>query len=103
MIEILSYKEINKGAFLGSCNIKMIKWGGFIINKVCIFQKDGRRWVILPQETYEEGGVKKYFPLNKFDNRETNESFQLTLLQTLDDFILKNQQIKPQQQNEIPF
>lgn len=92
MIEILDFKEINKGAIFGSVNLKITKWG-LTINKCLIFQKDGRRWLSLPQEIFEKDGKKNYFPLVKFDEKETADRFSRQVLELIDQ-ILETQKPK---------
>lgn len=97
MIEILNVREVNKGSFKFAINIKLNP-PGIILNKLGVFEKDGKRWVNLPQEVYEENGEKKYYALIKFDEREKMDVFQRSVLSALDEKTTK----KPVQE-EFPF
>jgi hypothetical protein len=105
MIEILNFKTINKGAFIGSANIKVVKWN-LILNKVAIFSKDNRRWISLPQEVYEDKGEKKYYSLVKFEDPSTMNKFQEAVLLELDIWRQKNESnetVENSQNQELPF
>ena len=105
MIEILNFRPVNKGAFMGSANIKIVKWN-VILNKVGIFAKDNRRWINLPQEVYEDKGEKKYFPLIKFEDPATMNKFQEAVLLELDVWRQKNEsneKVKSSENEELPF
>ena len=98
MIEILSHREVNKGALQSTINIK-VKSFGLIFNEVNVFSKDGKRWISLPQKIYEEKGEKKYFPLIKFEDKSTSDKFSESVLNALDKKLGK--QIETQE--EFPF
>lgn len=83
MIEILRFKEVNKGFLQSSVNVKIKEWD-LIINKICIFNKEGNRWINFPQENYEDNGEKKYFPLVKIDNPEKMAKLQKEILEEVD-------------------
>ncbi|MDP4120525.1 MAG: hypothetical protein Q8876_05665 [Bacillota bacterium] len=109
MIEILDFKEINKGAIFGTVNVRITKWG-LTINKCLIFQKEGRKWLSLPQETFEKDGKKNYFPLVKFDDRETSERFGRQVLEAVEKLINEKPQVGTilgtkfeSNQDELPF
>lgn len=101
MIEILNCREINKGCLLSKINIKIKKWG-LVLNKIGVFSKNGKRWISLPNETYEENGEKKYFPLIKFDDKEAMNRFQNSVLEEFDK-INKNNHPKETENEELPF
>lgn len=103
MIEILSYKKINKSSLVGSINLKIVKWG-LIINKVSYFMKDGRKWLSLPSEVYKENEERKFYPLVKFDNHQVMDKFQDSVFKALDEWISKNEnQDQPKSDEELPF
>jgi len=105
MIKILGYKEVNKGAILGSVSIQIEKWS-LTINRITVFQKDNRRWISMPSESFEKDGEKKYFPLVKFDEREVMDRFSRHVLESLDEYLLKLNAQEPrrhEEQEELPF
>lgn len=96
MIEILKFKEINKGFLQSSVNVKIKSWD-LILNKISIFNKNGNRWINFPQESYEANGEKAYFPLVKIDNPQTLAKFQSAVLEAVDKYCKEN---KSEQKNE---
>jgi hypothetical protein len=112
MIEIQSYKEVNKNSLTGTFSIKIPKWGNFIIKDLCYFKKNTQRWISFPSRTYEVDGQKKYHPYALFEDAQMMKSFQEKVLQALDEYILKNstsidpvlnKNEVPNNQMEIPF
>ena len=69
-MEIIKYKTINKNSLVSSFNLKIPKWGGFIINEIKYFKKGTARWISLPSRQYEDNGEKKYYNLNAFEKPE---------------------------------
>lgn len=106
MIEILGYKEINKGSIVGQINIKVTKWQ-LSLYRLMIFQKNNAKWIAFPSEKYEEDGKTKYFSLLRFDTKETHDNFQKAVFKALDEWKLKNthKEIpeKIEEQDELPF
>lgn len=82
MIEILSYKEVGKGALKAEVNVKIsTAFGLQTINKILIFNKDNKRWVTLPSEIYKKGDETRYFQLVRFEGYKFHEA----LLKKLDE------------------
>jgi hypothetical protein len=90
-IEIINYKEINKGALKATCDVKMVKWGNFIIRGLAIFEKDGSRWVSFPSKEYEKDGKKKWFPHCYFETDNMAEIFRKQFFLVFDKHV--NEQI----------
>lgn len=87
MIEIIEYKPINQPSLKAQVSIRLPKWGGFIIKRIKVFQKDNSRWLTLPSEEYERDGKKKFFPVNEFDNPEMMEAFRKSFFSELDKYL----------------
>jgi hypothetical protein len=110
MIEILNLRPINKGALQSFVNIKLSPIG-LIINKISVFMKDDKRWINMPQEIFEEQGVKKYYTLIKFEDPAQMKKFQEAFLIAHDKFMEKEKNIKEtskvtpllQSDSELPF
>lgn len=98
MIEILNYKEINKGAVKGSFSVKFKKWGDMIIHEMTLFEKSGRQWVNYPSRQYESNGEKKYMHYIWFEDKKVDQQIKDKILETLTEF-LKN---KPQSGSVTP-
>lgn len=61
--------------------------GAFYINDLKLFQKDGSRFIAMPDREYKnEHGEKKYAPHCGFSDRESKQKFQEQVLQAIDDF-----------------
>ncbi len=91
-IEITFYKASDHQYRKGSFNIKVPKWGNFIIRELSYFQKDKQRWVAFPSRSYEKDGKKKYFSFNGFEDTAMTKSFQEKILEALDKYLANNSQ-----------
>ncbi len=87
MIEITNYKVMNKGILVAFINIKIKKWGNFLINDISYFKKGDQRWISFPSRQYEKDGVKKYAPYCRFEDSEMMQSFQEIILKSIDKWI----------------
>lgn len=107
-IEVLKYKEINKGAMLCSLSVFVEKMG-IEINDIIIFQKNGRRWANMPSRQYEKDGETKYFPYLRFRERDHQNAFSDQVVRAMEDYCMKQASIQqeppiPQQpEEEVPF
>lgn len=108
MIEITRYTQIGKGSLVGRFNIKIEKWGGFVIRDMTYFQKAHQRWIAFPSKQFEIDGEKKYMHYNLFEDPKNQAAFQEKVLRALDEFFSKNNELETQNksennQNELPF
>lgn len=90
MIEILKFELVNKGAFIAKFTVKMHKWGGLTIRECALFESGNKRWITLPSRTYEADGKKKYFSFLAYEDRELDEKFKASIMQSVDEYLLKN-------------
>ena len=88
-IEILNYKPVNKGFLIGTCDIKMLQWGNFIISPITVFEKNGQRWFTFPSREYEKEGQKKWFQHCKFETEQMSEAFRKHFFLALDKHLSK--------------
>ena len=104
-MEIINYRPINKGAMQGSVSFKLpitTQHGEFVmvIPKATVMMSNGRRWVNLPQEKYQDKeGQTKYFGLVQFEGEGASFKFSDAVLKELDAWIKKNPNGKP---GELP-
>ena len=84
-VEILCFKKFTRGALCGSVDVLLPQIGLKILS-VGLFEKDGKRWLKLPQREFESGGERKFSSSIEFDSKETNERFQRPALAALDAF-----------------
>lgn len=74
-IECTRYHPVNKGSLLGYADLFSPKMG-LEITGCTLHQKDGRKWVNLPQKEYKDkDGTTKYSYVIKFRNAEHGKAF----------------------------
>lgn len=83
MLEILKYKDVNKGALRGKFDVKVHKWGGFVIRDMAYFEKGDRKWVAFPSRPYDDGPEVKYYSYCFFDTPEMSKAFAERVLDVL--------------------
>jgi len=86
-MKVLEYKQINKGAVLGSMNIQMDEWNDVIIRDIVLFQKDGKRWLSFPSRSYEKEGKREYFHYIRFEDKAKHDEWQQKGLKALQDYV----------------
>jgi hypothetical protein len=87
-IEVILYRPMNKNTLQGIFNIKIPKWGNFIIREISYFKKNGSRWISFPSRSYEKNGEKKYFHFMIFEEPHTMKAFQEKVFDALDAYLL---------------
>ncbi len=103
-MEILNLKEVNKGALVCFFGIKLPKWGNFIINDCAYMSKDGKRWISFPQKKVEVNGETKYYPYNKFEERDMQDKFMEQVMKLVEmKLSVKDDKKSSYEQREIPF
>lgn len=101
-MEIMKYKPVGKGSLVATFNLKIPKWGNFIINEMKYFNKNGQRWIAFPSKEYEKEGEKKYYHLNNFEAPEMQEKFRDQVIKAIDDYLIKNP-TPPSSPSSIPY
>ncbi len=95
-MEIIKFKPIDKGFLKAEIDVKLPKWGNFIIRKIKVFEKDGGKWLSFPSEEYEKDGKKQYYQLCLFEDKAMLEMFHkhffMAFEKYLDDIVKKQQQ-----------
>jgi DNA-binding cell septation regulator SpoVG len=87
MIEVIRYKPVNKGALQAMIEIKVEKWGGFIIRDIAYFEKGSERWVSMPSKSYEKDGQKKYFPYMAFNDQKMDQAFKNKVVEAIQIYV----------------
>lgn len=95
-MKILDYKENPKPGFMqGTASIEFQSpWGMMEIHNIAIFQKNGSRWVNLPQRptgTKNERGFNNYTSLVNFRDEYEKDLFHKQFFPLLDAFIVAKQ------------
>ena len=104
-IECIRYMPVNKGSLVGYADIYVVKWDWEIYG-CTLHQKDGKRWVNLPQKEYQDKqtGEKKYSFINRFRNKNNLEAFQKAVKDAIDKKAAEsNYGSQETQQEELPF
>lgn len=86
-IEIIKFQPIQKGFLISQVDIKLKKWGNFIIRKVKIFEKDDKRWLSFPSEEYEKEGKKQYYFLCCFEDKGMTDAFHKLFFESYDKYV----------------
>lgn len=105
-IECMKYNPVNKGSLVGYADIYVTKWDWEIYG-CSLHQKDGKRWVNLPQKEYQDKqtGEKKYAFVNRFRNKNNFEAFQKAVKEAIEKKAAESsyQQPEPEINDELPF
>lgn len=111
-MEIVDYKEINKNCLQGFFDLKIEKWGNFIIRELAIFNKGNERWIAYPSKKYESAGKTKYYSFVTFEDPAFDKKFKEDVMNCLDKYLKTKQtnnkidNIKDSnipEQDELPF
>jgi DNA-binding cell septation regulator SpoVG len=94
MIEVIRYKPVNKGSLQAMIEIKVNKWGGFIIREIAYFEKGGECWVSMPSRMYEKDGQKKYFSYMTFGDQQMDQAFKNKIVEAIQAFVKSNPDVK---------
>lgn len=101
-IECKRFNSVNKGSCRGFADIFVQKWGieiyGIVLN-----EKDGKRWISFPAKIYEKNGEKKFLPYFRFPNSEHYTKFCECVIKSIEEFIKKEKEKKPEEKNEEVF
>lgn len=86
MIECTNFKEHKEGCLTGFADFYIEKWQAEV--KGCkIFEKDGKRWVKLPDRKFiNDEGDTAYAPILKFLHVESNQIFSEKAIEAIDKF-----------------
>ncbi len=91
-MKIINFKGVEKGSLRGFFDVVIEEWGMTIA--CSYFEKDGKKWVNLPNREYEKDGAKKYQSLVKFDEVRMKK-FQDNVLRLIATNEYENFQPKP--------
>jgi len=90
-MECIRFKSFVTGSLLGFADFYIDKWKAEI-HGCKLYQKDGRRWIQLPSNEYQQGGETKYSPIIKFTQKEHWEAFVKQAKEAIDEYCIKNPQ-----------
>jgi len=68
-IECIKFRKFDKGTLKGFADIWVPKWG-LELYGITLHEKEGRRWVNFPANTYEKEGETKSAPHYRFRNKD---------------------------------
>lgn len=114
-MKITKWNPVNKGNLLGfvSVEFKLGAWGNYYINSIAVCEKNGFKWINMPNKPYEDDGVKKYMNYCGLIERESQNAFKDSVLSALDTYIQqhapndfgdsKGQSQESYKDEEVPF
>ncbi len=88
---IENFKPVYKGIILATFNLKVPKWGNFVIRGLTLWEKNGARWFSFPSQSFNnQAGEKKYAPHCLFEDKDMHIKFQELVMAAIKDFLDKN-------------
>jgi hypothetical protein len=92
---IENYKPIHKGVIIATFNLKIPKWGNFLIKGITLFEKNGGRWISFPSQAYtNQQGEKKYSSHCYFEDKDMHVKFQEIVMEAIKSHLEKNPSLK---------
>lgn len=104
-IECMRFTPVNRGALVGFADIYIAKMDLEIYG--CQFcNKNGKRWLSMPQREYMKDGEKKYLSIVRFKDKSKQDAFAEAAIKAIEKKIVE--QPAPKQdysnmQEELPF
>jgi hypothetical protein len=93
-MEIINYKEINKGALKSKFDVQIKEWG-LTLRDCTLFQKESRTWIGMPSKQYQsKEGTTKSYDVVVFD-KNMKQRFDAACLDKI-----KNNQYQIKQENQ---
>ena len=90
-MEILNFKQINKGCLIARFDVKIPEWG-LTLRGCSIFEKEGKRWIGVPSTRLEsKDGSSKNYDHVVFD-KAVRSRFDSTCLQKIKDGLYQKSQ-----------
>jgi DNA-binding cell septation regulator SpoVG len=71
-VQCLDIRGINNEFLKAIAKVKLPELG-IVISDIKLFTKNGRYWAALPTKEYMSEGVKKYFPLLQFEDKNKSK------------------------------
>lgn len=101
-VECTKFKSCVKGPLQGFAHLKIVDLG-LEIYSCTVWQKNGKRWVKMPEKEYIDSvGEKKYFPHCRFNTMPMHEEFSNAAIKAIDNFCKQNA-LKVEYDEECPF
>lgn len=106
-VEIMNLKQVSKGVLICFADIYIPKLG-LEIYGCSLCQKNGKKWLNMPQREYTNAeGEKKYLSIVRYREREVQDAFGEAVIKAIDKKILEDAGQKPRQQmpiqDDLPF
>jgi len=94
MIEIIKFQSVQKGTLQAQVDIKLEKWGNFIIRKIKVFEKETNRWISFPSEEFVKDDKKQFYSLCTFEKSSTMDLFHKKFFESYDKYLIDLQESK---------
>jgi len=105
-VEIINYKEMNKGHMVGFVDVYLPR-SGLEIHNLTYFRKDGKEWISMPSKEYtDKEGQKKYMQQVRFRDRNHGDAFGRAVIEAIRKFQPTPPTPKEQmmhEEEELPF
>lgn len=99
-IEIVSYKEVSKGALQGFLTVLLPS--SLEIRDMTHFKKGDNEWFNMPQREYEKDGERKYYAINHYNDPEIRDRFMSEVAEEFKKWKKGETECEPQR-DEVPF
>lgn len=94
MIEIIHYEPLDKGSHKGFIDVKMHKWGGWVLAHVSLMQKGNSRWISFPAYKKGDGEEIKWLPTGYYESSELQKRLTSEILKAFDEYIKPTKTLK---------
>jgi len=98
-MDIINYKEINKGCLQAKFDVSIPEWG-LTLRELTLFSKDGKQWLGMPSRQYEKDGQKKNHDLVSFEKNK-RQRFESSCIEKIKSKQYQTRQEK--QTDDVPF
>lgn len=105
MIECLRYKKHDSGTLKGFADLVDNELGLEFFGCSC-HTSQGKSWVNLPSKEYDDNGVRKYFNVIRFKEKDRYLRWMLEAKEAIKNYIQNEPEpvsVQPEQEEEIPF
>lgn len=102
-MEIVRATKIDKGSLKFTLDVKIKKWGNFVIHSLQIFEKEGRKWLAMPSKKIEVGtSGARYLAHCRFEDRATHDAFAEKVFETFEKWLAAGNRPQEYQPKEPP-
>ena len=101
-IEIKFFRKYEKNTLKGFLTV-LLQPSGIEIRDLTLHEKNGKRWVNMPNKPYEDEGETKYSYIVFFPDKDRAQKFQEATLKALDKYRPPEPDPEPIEDDDLPF